>query len=63
MTTKQDTILNVIEDNQLNNEKNESIAKQEIYPKMDNRLKVLALWLGLGFVVAVVLIQQFSGYN
>lgn len=37
--------------------------KRDIYPAVNSRLMGLMLWLGLAFVAAVILIQQFSGYN
>ena len=38
-------------------------ASRDIYPEINSRFKSVLMWLGLGFIVAVVLIQQFSGYN
>lgn len=37
--------------------------KRALYPEMNERIKGAALWLGLAFVVMVVLLQQFSGYS
>lgn len=38
-------------------------AKHEIYPEVNARLKGAIVWLGLGFIVMVFLVQQFSGYS
>jgi hypothetical protein len=38
-------------------------SKRDIYPAVNSRLMGLMLWLGFAFVVGVILIQQFSGYN
>jgi hypothetical protein len=37
--------------------------KQKIYPEINQRLKDSILWLGLAFVVMVILVQNFSGYS
>ncbi len=37
--------------------------RHDIYPEINSRFKSVLIWLGLGFIVAVVLIQQYSGYN
>lgn len=37
--------------------------RHDIYPEINSRFKSVLMWLGLGFIVTVVLIQQFSGYN
>jgi hypothetical protein len=38
-------------------------TKQEIYPEVNGRLKGMIIWLGLGFIVVVFLVQHYSGYN
>jgi hypothetical protein len=37
-------------------------VKRQIYPEVSDKFQGLAIWLGLGFVVVVVILQQFSGY-
>lgn len=39
------------------------LTKRAIYPEVNDRVKGVCIWLGLGFVVLVVLMQQFSGYS
>jgi hypothetical protein len=34
-----------------------------IYPELSPKLKGALIWLGLGFIVLVFVVQQFSGYN
>jgi hypothetical protein len=38
-------------------------GKREIYPEVNDRFKGTVLWLGLGFIVLVFLVQHFSGYS
>ncbi|MBK8816400.1 MAG: hypothetical protein IPN42_13265 [Methylococcaceae bacterium] len=38
-------------------------SQSELYPAVNERLKRLVGWLGLVFIVAVILVQQFSGYS
>ena len=38
-------------------------AKHEIYPKVSSRFMGAVIWLGILFIAAVVLVQNFSGYN
>lgn len=62
MTTKTDIAFDKANDDTL------AIAadrqpKHNIYPEINSRFKTVIMWLGLGFIVAVVLIQQYSGYN
>jgi hypothetical protein len=42
--------------------RNPKTVKRQIYPEVSDKLKGLAIWLGLAFVVIVLILQQFSGY-
>lgn len=42
--------------------RNPETVKREIYPEVSDKYKGLVIWLGLAFVVIVVIMQQFSGY-
>jgi hypothetical protein len=42
--------------------RNQQTVKRQIYPEVSDKVKGLAIWLGLGFVAVVVILQQFSGY-
>jgi hypothetical protein len=42
--------------------RNQQTVKRQIYPETSDKVKGLAIWLGLGFVAVVVILQQFSGY-
>jgi hypothetical protein len=42
--------------------RNQETVKREIYPEINDKYKGLVIWLGLCFVVIVVIMQQFSGY-
>jgi hypothetical protein len=64
MTTRPDIVTN--KDNHeepqiLANQHPES--KRYIYPQVNDRFKGLAIWLGLAFIIMVILVQQFSGYS
>lgn len=61
MTTKPDIDTNKAEESQTFSTQPQ--AKQEIYPEVSGRFKGLVIWLGLGFIVAVFLVQHYSGYN
>lgn len=37
--------------------------KRDIYPEVNERFKGMIIWLGLGFVLMVFVIQKFSGYS
>ncbi|MEQ1739919.1 MAG: hypothetical protein ABL884_08430 [Methyloglobulus sp.] len=37
--------------------------KREVYPEVNGRFMGAILWLGLAFVVMVLLLQNFSGYS
>ncbi len=38
-------------------------TKPVVYPQTNERVKGSILWLGLAFIILVVLVQQFSGYS
>lgn len=42
--------------------RNQQTVNRQIYPEVSDKVKGLAIWLGLGFVAVVVILQQFSGY-
>lgn len=42
--------------------RNAETVKREIYPEVSDKYKGLMIWLGIAFVVIVVVLQQFSGY-
>ncbi len=63
MTTKPSTPGNKAENEDSNKPIAPSQPKRDIYPAVNSRFMGLMLWLGLAFVVGVILIQQFSGYN
>jgi len=42
--------------------RNPETPKREIYPEISDKFKGLVIWLGLAFVVIVLILQQFSGY-
>lgn len=44
-------------------EQGAALTKRAIYPEVNDRIKGACIWLGLVFVVLVVLMQQFSGYS
>jgi hypothetical protein len=59
-----DTSLNQSEKEELQVKSQPQIqTHSELYPAVNERLKRLVGWLGLLFIVAVVLLQQFSGYS
>lgn len=37
--------------------------QRSVYPEVNDKVKQWAIWLGLGFVVAVIFLQPFSGYS
>jgi hypothetical protein len=37
--------------------------KRDVYPEVNGRFMGTILWLGLAFVVMVLLLQYFSGYS
>jgi hypothetical protein len=65
MTTKPSIVINKAEDEESQplNASALDIPKRELYPEVGGRFKAIVMWLGLAFVVMVVLIQQFSGYS
>lgn len=38
-------------------------TRRELYPQTSDKVKTVVMWLGLGFVVMIILVQQFSGYS
>ncbi len=65
MTTKPSIDINKTEDEESQplNASVLDVPKRKLYPEMNDRFKGVVIWLGLGFVAMVVLIQQFSGYS
>jgi hypothetical protein len=63
MTTKPSTPGNQVENEDSITPTAPSQPKRDIYPAVNSRFMGMMLWLGLAFAVAVILIQQFSGYN
>lgn len=39
-----------------------SQEKRDLYPEVNDRLKGVVLWSGLGFVLLVLFLQYYSGY-
>ncbi len=59
-----DTSLNQSENEELQvNSQAQEKPHRELYPEVNEGLKRLVGWLGLVFVLAVILGQQFSGYS
>ena len=64
MIAESDTTLTQSENNDL--EPNGATAepiRHEIYPVVSDSVKRIAGWLGVAFIVAVILVQQISGYS
>ncbi len=41
----------------------QTVKTESVYPEVNDKVKKLAMWLGIGFVVAVIFLQPFSGYS
>ena len=64
MSVDLDTSLNQSENEELRGKSQaQEQSQSELYPAVNERLKRLVGWLGLVFIVAVILVQQFSGYS
>ena len=64
MNKESDTTLNESQKGELEpNRIAEKPIRREVYPAVSNRMKQLAGWLMIAFIVAVILVQQFSGYS
>jgi hypothetical protein len=64
MTTKPDIAMNETEAETTQNLNSPTAQpKRIIYPEASNRFSGIVIWLGLGFVVMVFLVQHFSGYS
>jgi hypothetical protein len=63
MTTDTPLVINNAEEDSPSLNTTLEVPKRELYPETNERIKGAALWLGLAFVVMVVLLQQFSGYS
>lgn len=37
--------------------------QRELYPQTSDKVKTVVMWLGLGFVIMIILVQQISGYS
>lgn len=62
MTTEVSDIISTTEA-EVAQEQGTALTKRAIYPEVNDRMKGACIWLGLVFVVLVVLMQQFSGYS
>jgi cell division protein FtsL len=64
MTTKPDIVTNKTEDNESHSAITQPAElKRQIYPEVNSKFTGMLKWFALAFVVMVLIVQYFSGYN
>ncbi len=64
MATRPDLATNEVDDNETQPAITPSkLIQPDIYPEVGNRLKTLAMVLGIAFIVVAIFIQKYSGFS
>jgi hypothetical protein len=62
MATRPDLATNKVDDNESQPTASSKLIQPDIYPEVSNRLKTLAMMLGIAFIVVAIFIQKYSGF-
>ncbi len=62
MATRPDLATNEVDDNESQQTAPSKLIQPDIYPEVSNRLKTLAMVLGIAFIVISIFIQKYSGF-